>query len=378
MTRSAMTAIPSYMRATRVESRMPPPPQPGPQPPTRRRHVPKTIPKLASRSRAQKLFHPVRLSNVFSRTSLTCRSSAGAEVKVVLQEGFDPATNIQSHESLQSGEWGLFEDDKVYGETFKVRSYEVGADGKASIPTLARIMQECATNHALRVGLCSEDGYCVDATMASQKLIWMLTKMRIRIDEYPVWGSAIETSTFFGLGGKITARRDWILTDAKTGSRLAGSTSTWVLVSTETRKIARFPSHMAETYKDKSCGDKWALGVGQTTQKIPDVEQEANFYKTLTGLRPRFTDIDMNDHINNVIYIEWILEALPKNIWQEAKLSEVDLEWCSEGDVNVLIDSEISVDHTNAVDGETLFLHRLTQNGKAVFRARTRFQHVAN
>ena len=59
-------------------------------------------------------------------------------------------------------------------------------------------------------------------------------------------------------------------------------------------------------------------------------------------------------------------------------MSEVDLEWCSEGDVNVLIDSEINVDHTNAVDGETLFLHRLTQNGKVVFRARTRFEQVAN
>jgi acyl-ACP thioesterase len=25
-----------------------------------------------------------------------------------------------------------------------------------------------------------------------------------------------------------------------------------------------------------------------------------------------FTDINMSDHINNVIYFEWILEALPK------------------------------------------------------------------
>ena len=46
--------------------------------------------------------------------------------------------------------------------------------------------------------------------------------------------------------------------------------------------------------------------------------------------------------------------------------------------MNVLIDSEISVDHTNAVDGETLFLHRLTQNGKVVFGARTRFEHVTD
>jgi hypothetical protein len=92
MTQSAMTAIPSYMRATRVESRMPPPPQPQPQPPTRRRHVATT--KLVSSSRARKPFHPARLPNVFSRTSLTCRSSAGAEVKVRDYLTIPPLTNI--------------------------------------------------------------------------------------------------------------------------------------------------------------------------------------------------------------------------------------------------------------------------------------------
>ena len=138
-------------------------------------------------------------------------------------QDFDKTSKIEPHEHLASGDWGLFEEETVYGETFKVRSYEVGADGKASIPTLARIMQECATNHALRVGLCSEDGYCVDETMAEQNLIWALTKMRIVIDEYPVWGSAVETCTWFDLSGRLAARRDWLLTDAKTGHRLVGT-----------------------------------------------------------------------------------------------------------------------------------------------------------
>jgi acyl-ACP thioesterase len=36
-----------------------------------------------------------------------------------------------------------------------------------------------------------------------------------------------------------------------------------------------------------------------------------------------FNDIDKNDDINNVIYIEWILEALQENIWQVRMFPEV-------------------------------------------------------
>jgi hypothetical protein len=49
----------------------------------------------------------------------------------------------------------------------------VASDRRATLPSLLRLLQECATNHALRVGLCSDEGYCVDETMAEQNLIWV-------------------------------------------------------------------------------------------------------------------------------------------------------------------------------------------------------------
>ena len=54
---------------------------------------------------------------------------------------------------------------------------------------------------------------------------------------------------------------------------------------------------------------------------------------------------------------------------------EVDLEFCAEGDVNVTIDSEVSVDQEYETQGQTRYIHRLKQNGKVVFKARTRFVH---
>lgn len=106
-----------------------------------------------------------------------------------------------------------------------MRSCEVAADRRATLPSLLRLLQECATNHALRVGLCSDEGYCVDETMAEQNLIWVLTKMRLRMpDAYPTWGDTLEVRTWFESSGKTQARRDWEIVDSRNGQKLLGAT----------------------------------------------------------------------------------------------------------------------------------------------------------
>jgi len=88
----------------------------------------------------------------------------------------------------------------------------------------------------------------------------------------------------------------------------------WVLVNTKTRRLARFPAHMSEAYASKSPSySKWGLEESAKCEKIPNVVlAEAS----LTGLRAHWSDIDMNNHINNVTYLEWVMDVIPEHLWK--------------------------------------------------------------
>ena len=54
-------------------------------------------------------------------------------------------------------------------------------------------------------------------------------------------------------------------------------------------------------------------------------------------------------------------------------MCEVDMEWCAEGEMDALVDSLTVTDAAYEVEGETRYVHRLVQNGKSLFRSRTRW-----
>lgn len=58
---------------------------------------------------------------------------------------------------------------------------------------------------------------------------------------------------------------------------------------------------------------KFSLGEDVSCNKIHDIEECEN---CIVGLRARLSDMDMNNHINNVTYLEWVLDAIPEQEWQ--------------------------------------------------------------
>jgi medium-chain acyl-[acyl-carrier-protein] hydrolase len=86
-----------------------------------------------------------------------------------------------------------------------------------------------------------------------------------------------------------------------------------------------------------------------------------------TEFRVRRADIDMNDHVNNVHYVEWLAESLPEAVWRNADVSELDVEYKRA----VKFGDTVTVQTYATGDGT--YIHRMGvagQNGD-VLRART-------
>lgn len=55
-------------------------------------------------------------------------------------------------------------------------------------------------------------------------LIFVATRMQIRMRAYPMWGDLVRLETYFAEDGRLTTRRDWVITDAVTGEHLGAAT----------------------------------------------------------------------------------------------------------------------------------------------------------
>lgn len=197
-------------------------------------------------------------------------------------------------------------------EDFFVRSYECGADKNIHFSNICNYMQEIASIHAEELGFSMKN-------FSDDNLTWVMTRMKIRIDEYPKWGDTVRILTFpYGLK-KLVAFRDFeIFVDDK---RIGRASTEWMVINIDTRKLAPIPSIVSEysnNVREPVFGDTSFAKISFPKENI--LELYTDSYKV------RRTHIDPNGHVNNVRYIEWIINTLPT----DTKLKEIEITFKSE------------------------------------------------
>ncbi|KAL7586149.1 hypothetical protein Lser_V15G39109 [Lactuca serriola] len=217
----------------------------------------------------------------------------------------------------------IVQDGLVFRQNFSIRSYEIGADRTASIETLMNHFQETALNHVKTAGLLG-DGFGSTPEMCKKNLFWVVTKMQVMVDRYPTWGDVVQVDTWVAPSGKNGMRRDWLLRDWKTGEILTRASSNWVMMNKETRKLSKIPDEVRGEIEHYFVDAPPV--VEDDNVKLPKLEEAKADY-VRTGLTPRWSDLDVNQHVNNVKYIGWILESAPKEVVEKYELASMTLEY---------------------------------------------------
>ncbi|KAF2292588.1 hypothetical protein GH714_025799 [Hevea brasiliensis] len=296
------------------------------------------------------------LTHHHNRPRFTCRSnvvvlcspvSKSSVVQAVVSEG--GTTRVDSvRESLTNRLrlGSLTEDGLSYKEKFIVRSYEVGINKTATVETIANFLQEVGCNHAQSVGF-STDGFATTPTMRKMHLIWVTARMHIEIYKYPAWSDVVEVETWCQNEGRIGTRRDWILTDCATGQLIGRATSKWVMMNQDTRRLQKVTDDVRDEYM-VYCPRELRLAFpednNRSLKKILKLEDPAQHSKL--GLVPRRADLDMNQHVNNVTYIGWVLESMPQEIIDTHELQTITLDYRRECQHDDVVDSLTSVEPT--------------------------------
>ncbi|KAK9052237.1 hypothetical protein SSX86_028865 [Deinandra increscens subsp. villosa] len=218
-----------------------------------------------------------------------------------------------------------------YRQTVVVRSYEVGTDKTATLISIMNLLQETALNHVWMSGLLG-DGFGATRGMTRNNLIWVVTRMQVEVDQYPIWGEILEIDTWVSASGKNGMRRDWEIRSHDTGIVFARATSTWVMMNEKTRRLSKIPDEVREEISPWFIHNQTIKE--ESPEKINKLDDNAKYINS--GLQPKRSDLDMNHHVNNVKYVGWMLEAVPDECLENYQLSNIVLEYrkeCGSSDV---------------------------------------------
>ncbi|XP_062156884.1 palmitoyl-acyl carrier protein thioesterase, chloroplastic-like [Alnus glutinosa] len=255
----------------------------------------------------------------------------------------------------------------VFQQNFLIRSYELDPDGKVSIVSLVNHMQESSLNHFERLGLTAE-GFGLTSEMSKRNVIWVLYRMQIAVERLPSWADVVQVETWISATGK----RDWLVRDYKTGETLIRATSLFFMMNKETRKLSFVKEAWAEIEPHVLNCDPI---INKDKRKLRRLDLDAADYVRV-GIAPLWNDLDMNQHVNHVKYISWILEGAPPSVLESHKISSMTLEYRKECGRDSMVQSLSAVNRngsSHSTEDEGVEVDHLLQleDGYEILRART-------
>ena len=235
-----------------------------------------------------------------------------------------------------------------------VESYDVQPNGNIKISSLLKFLQKAAGDDVNKTAL---DYF----TLASHNIAFVLTKMNVKIlKDIKIYDELIITSHPRKIRG-ASFPRDFIV---KVGTEtVAIARSIWVLLDLEKRTILR-PSALEDIGSLPPSDDDMF--------EISDVRRvvDANSLSRTNVLSVEYSHLDMNNHLNNTYYSDFIFNIIDKNIHESDAGLYLQINYKNEarlGDV-------LKIHYSTRDDGSVFdFSADNETNGKVCFTAYVSF-----
>lgn len=212
----------------------------------------------------------------------------------------------------------------LWEKKYKITTYHTGPGARASLTSLCNFFQETAWQHARHASL----GYY---DLKEKGYLWILSRLRVVVKRYPKWNEKINVLTWPKYSDRLFAYRDFEVTD-KDSEIIAGATSGWLVLDEKTRRPQRM-SKISDKMKFTSNRE----AVADELEKLSfDVEGEEVSFEV------KYSHLDLNEHVNNVKYIEWILNEHPENILTDYNVCDFRIDFKSETKLGDRVNLKIS------------------------------------
>lgn len=201
----------------------------------------------------------------------------------------------------------------IYCSKYKIGLEDIGRNNEATNKALLAIMQDIACLHSASVG------YGI-LEIEAKKRAWMLLDWKMEVIKRPKYNDDINVETWSRKVERLYAYRDFQLKD-KEGNIIAIGTSRWIFVDTERRRPVRLTADIADLYESET--DKNVF-----TEEMEDIKCGDYLFKKVYCVQRR--DIDINQHMNNLSYLDMAYEILPEDIYNTKVFNNIRIVYKKE------------------------------------------------
>lgn len=217
-----------------------------------------------------------------------------------------------------------------YIQEYTIPCYDTDASGRLKPASFMNLAQEAAGQHAVYLGFGYDD-------LIATNTAWILSRVHIRFVDTPMWKDDVVLTTWHKGANRLFFVRDFRMTDKEGRTRVEATTS-WLVMNLETRRLVRDP----QLREGSECLEDVIATPAGKVQMPKDVEPQLMFEHLVA-----YSDIDVNGHANNAMYMQWAMDAVDYDIASTRPVKEVTINFNHEtkaGDIVALYKSIIKTE----------------------------------
>lgn len=206
------------------------------------------------------------------------------------------------------------ETNKIGTYNFVAEPFHVDFTGRLTMSVLGNHLLNCAGFHA------ADRGFGI-ATLNENHYTWVLSRLAIELNEMPRQYEPFSIRTWVENVYRLFTDRNFEIT-GKDGQTIGYARSIWAMIDMESRKPADLLSLHGGGITDYIC-DR-ACPIEKPGRIRIGENAGTNLYRT------KYSDIDINGHVNSIKYIEHILDLFPIELLREKRIRRFEMAYVAE------------------------------------------------
>lgn len=206
------------------------------------------------------------------------------------------------------------ENNRIGTYQFVAEPFHVDFTGRLTMGVLGNHLLNCAGFHA------TDRGFGI-ASLNEDNYTWVLSRLAIELDEMPYQYENFSIQTWVENVYRLFTDRNFALIN-KDGKKIGYARSVWAMINLNTRKPADLLALHGGSIVDYVCDEHCPIEKPSRIKVASIISADS--------IKARYSDIDVNGHVNSIRYIEHILDLFPIEIYKEKRIRRFEMAYVAE------------------------------------------------
>ena len=202
----------------------------------------------------------------------------------------------------------------IFNEKVKIQLKDIEKGNYIKNKGILEILENVATHHSDLVGYGPN-------SIEEKGISWILLDWKIKVIKRPKYGQTLSINTWGRTKKKVYTYRDFEMYDENNNLCVIG-TSKWAIVNIHTGKLEKITDEIYEKYQIE---DKSVFGIDE----LEKIKEQKEYSKELVYQVCR-RDIDLNNHMHNLYYLDLAYEVLPEDVYKKRPFNEFRINYKKE------------------------------------------------